>query len=572
MSPASAPVAVRPGQELGPARGHPDADQNDPNRGAIPAASALGERRLNGRGLPKGGECNREVQDRACGKPDSWAAAHGLRVWLRLRWRRGGRIRSGYCVEPPTGRSTQWQGRRVSSHKEGELNYRLRSTVVHQARGGWHLFWDQETVAWTITDQIGASALESLRSPRTLNQVAAEIATQTGYSVREVRPEVARLIESAVGSGLIETDRGHCRAPDSVAGDGVPHPEFLYLHLTSRCNLRCSYCYASPGPNKERERRDLPFAVAREVLRQAQGLGVQNVVVTGGEPLLHPQAVQILEEAKRLGQGVNLLTNGLLIEPSLARRLAIACDQITISLDSADPTLHDLHRGRGAHARASRAIAILNEVGFPHVVVAAVLTCHNQHERYEDFAAYATSLGAERVSRQVYILQGAHRDETLRLDFDSFLACLAQELDAAVAQAQPRGERPSAIWRDRCGAASGVVAIGADGVVYPCQGLIRSEFAAGSIREDSLDEIYAHARVLKEVRAITVADIPGCSGCECRFLCGGGCRALAYNTSGCLSAPIPPEYCAFARLLAEWKLWGAALHQISLSAPAELTL
>jgi radical SAM protein with 4Fe4S-binding SPASM domain len=346
----------------------------------------------------------------------------------------------------------------------------------------------------------------------------------------------------------------------------------LYLHLTSRCNLHCSYCYAAPGPNEEREGRDLPFAVARAALHQAQGLGVEDVIVTGGEPLLHPQAVEIVEEAKSLGLGVNLLTNGTLIDQALAHRLAQTCDQITISLDSADPVLHDLHRGCGTHVRAEKGIAILSEVGFPHVVAAAVLTRHNQHERHEDFAAYATSLGAERVSRAVYILQGDPRDGSLRLDFDSFLASLAQELDTAVAQARPRGERPSVAWRDRCGAASGVVAIGADGVVYPCQGLIRPEFAAGSIREEPLGEIYASARILNELRAITVEDIPGCGGCEYRFLCGGGCRALAYNTSRCLSAPIPRDYCAFARLLAEWRLWGTALHQISLSAPAELTL
>lgn len=444
--------------------------------------------------------------------------------------------------------------------------------MIHHVREGWHLFWDQETLAWTLTDETGASALESLRRPRTLDEVAFELATQTGFSVSDVRPEVAQLMESAVRCGVVEVGCGPGRTPEPIAGNRVPHPAFLYLHLTSRCNLRCSYCYASPGPNTERNGHDLPVPVAREVLSQARDLGVDEVVVTGGEPLLHPQAVDIVEEAKGMGFQVNLLTNGLGIERGLARRLASACDQITISLDSAEPAIHDRHRGGGSHGRASRAIAALSEVGCPHVVAAGVLTRHNQHERYENFAAYATGLGAERVFRAVYILQGDSRDAVLRPDFTSLVVRMGEELDAALQGAQPRGERPRLAWRDRCGAAFGVVAVGADGVVYPCQGLMRREFAAGSVRERPLGEIYASAPILKEFRTITVEAVPGCGGCEYRFVCGGGCRALAYNVTRDIRAPIPGEYCGLGRLLAEWRLWGTALDQIPPSAWAEMPL
>jgi len=432
------------------------------------------------------------------------------------------------------------------------------------------LFWDQETVAWTLTDDTGASALESLRRPWTVNQVAVKVATQTGYSVSDVCPEVARLIDSAVRCGVVEAEREPRRVPEPIATDCAPHPAFLYLHLTSRCNLRCSYCYASPGLNKEREGRDIPFTVAREVLHQAQGLGVENVVITGGEPLLHPRAAGVIEEAKRLGYRVNLLTNGLLIERPVARRLAIACDQISISLDSADPRLHDLHRGHGSHRRASRAIAVLRKVGFHHVVAAGVLTRHNQHERHEDFKTYAASLGAERASRAPYILQGDARDAWLCPHFPSFLARLGQELDAAIERARPREERPGLVWRDRCGAAFGVLAVGADGVVYPCQGLMRPEFAAGSLREEPLEKIYSQAPVLTELRAITVADIPGCSRCVYRFLCGGGYRALAYNVTRDIRAPIPGKYCALAQLLAQWRLSGTALSEITATAGLDM--
>lgn len=452
-----------------------------------------------------------------------------------------------------------------------DLYHRLRPNVVCKARGSLCLFFIPETLGWLITDPVGARVLETLRTPRTLSQVAQEIAAQRGYDVRAVYDEVFRLVESAINVGLVEPSQDLSPKESPVAHGDALHPSFLYLHLTSRCNLRCTYCYALPQKGGECEGEDLPFAVALEVLRQAKEIGVEDVIFTGGEPLCHPQAVEVLRRAKRLGLRVNLLTNGVLLNPDLARKLAPNCHQITVSLDSVNPALHDLHRGRGSHARAVKAITILKEIGFPHVVAASVLTRHNQDERYEEFAAYAKSLGAERVSRQIYILQGDHRDERLSLDFVRFLRCLELKLEEEVAQGIPSGERPNLAWRDRCGAAFGVIAVGADGMVYPCQGLMRPEFSAGTVLEEPLGEIYANAGILRRIRAITVADIPGCNSCEYRFLCGGGCRALAYNTAGSISAPIPPDYCAVSRLLAEWKLWAAGMHALASPPPAELS-
>lgn len=449
------------------------------------------------------------------------------------------------------------------------MAYRVQEDVVHKARAGWHLFWDPKTLAWAITDEIGAFVLESLRPRRTLDELVAEIAAQTGAPVSEVLPEVAKFLKDVAQAGLLEAK------PSSALHTGSeeipPSPTFLYLHLTSRCKLRCSYCYVFARQDEAKKGQDLPFPLALKVLRQAQDLGVKEVIVTGGEPLLHPQAPQILEEAKHLGLTVNLLTNGVLIDRELAGRLAKICDQITVSLDSADPICHELHRGQGTHTKASRAIRLLNEAGAPHVVAAAVLTRHNQDERYEDFLTYAKSLGAEKVARQVYILQGDHRDEPLRPDLPRLLASLEKELEAAVAQNLPREGKTELVWRNQCGAASGVVAVGADGLVYPCQSLVRPEFAAGDLRQKSLGEIYQNAQMMREVRAITVKDIPGCANCPYRFLCGGGCRALAYNVSGSLYAAIPPEYCALSQLLAEWKLWQAALQRVAFM-PAELTM
>lgn len=455
------------------------------------------------------------------------------------------------------------------------MRYRLFADVVHKARGPWHLFFHPQTLGWAVTDEAGAWVLEALRSSRTVAQVARKIAAQTGCGLPEVSAEVSRFIRSVTGAGLAEVvgRPRSCANGERPKGEEAPRPGSLYLHLTERCNLTCVYCYARPQRSRDYGTgKDLPFAVAKQALGEAKALGVKTVIVTGGEPLLHPRALDVLEEAKGHGFTVILLTNGLLVNNELARRLSACCDQVTVSLDSASSELHDLHRGRGTHARVTEAIGLLKAAGVQEVVAAGVVTRHNQHEPYADFAGYAQKVGADRASRQVYILQGDRRDEVLCPDFKTLLRRWEQELEDTIVRGLGTVKRDSLAWRDRCGAAHGVIALGADGVVYPCQGLMRGEFAAGNIGDALLEEIYAKAEVLNQVQAITVADISACVDCEYRFICGGGCRALAYNVHRSIAAPIPPEYCAFARLLAEWKLWAAALHGLASPCSTGLSL
>lgn len=283
------------------------------------------------------------------------------------------------------------------------------------------------------------------------------------------------------------------------------------------------------------------------------------MVLTGGEPLLHARAIEIAEFAHNLGFRTVLLTNALVVDEQVAERLARSCDQITVSLDSAIPALHDLVRGQGTHEQVVRSIKCLKKAGAKEVVVSSVITRHNQRESHQDFERYAKDIGADRVVRQIYILQGDKRDLLLAPDFDVLLRDLEEALKRAVVQGTELMRGSSTLWRDRCGAAFGEIAVGPDGAVYPCQSLMGPEFRAGSLVTNSLAEIWEDSEILAQIRAITVADIPRCRDCSFRHVCGGGCRALAYNAYRSLTAPIPKEYCAFNRFHAEQKLWATAL-------------
>ena len=68
-------------------------------------------------------------------------------------------------------------------------------------------------------------------------------------------------------------------------------PFLLVFHITGRCNLNCSYCYAS----KYSKYGDLSLEKVKEILNQAKDLGTKNIIFSGGEPLLHSEIFKILE-------------------------------------------------------------------------------------------------------------------------------------------------------------------------------------------------------------------------------------------------------------------------------------
>ena len=432
----------------------------------------------------------------------------------------------------------------------------LAEDTVHLTRGPRHLFFRCGTLDWALTNEIGADIVTMIADHKCPKEITSGIATKYGFDYTEVDAKVKSFIQSLREVGIVlPAER---RLTPSVGAPRDQRPLDLYLHLTARCNLKCTYCY-NQALRVKKGHGDLPLKVALKTLREAKELGVRTVLLTGGEPLLHPKALRIAEHSRRMGFRTVLLTNGLLIDREIAKVIAQTCDQVTVSLDSALPKLHNLHRGRGTHNQVVAAVGRLKEAGVSDVVVSGVITRQTQQESDAEFEAFAKRIGADRIVRQIYILQGDVRDTLLTPDFRLILQETNDAIEKMLAESAGPEVQGAIIWRDRCGVAFGVIAVDADGTIYPCQGLMKEEFAAGNIASASLVEVFEGSPILKKVRRFRVTEIPECEDCAFRHLCGGGCRALAYNTCGSLSVPIPKPYCVFNSLLAERRLWRAAL-------------
>lgn len=189
----------------------------------------------------------------------------------------------------------------------------------------------------------------------------------------------------------------------------------LQLHVSKRCNLACSHCYSSSGPQHKDK---LPLAVWQGVIEDAAALGYNVVGFSGGEPLMFKPLRSLLLQARSLGMTTTVTTNGMLLDARRIGELSGAANLVAISLDGA-PAAHNRMRG---HPKAFEKMAArlpgLREAGIPFGFI-FTLTQFNLDELIWA-SEFAVQQGAallqihplEPVGRATQTLAGAVPDET----------------------------------------------------------------------------------------------------------------------------------------------------------------
>ncbi len=147
------------------------------------------------------------------------------------------------------------------------------------------------------------------------------------------------------------TDRGH-QPPPLPRVDPISRLPILILYPHSRCNCRCLMCdiWRAEG------RREVSAERVRQWLPEWRRLGVERVVLSGGEPLMHSDLTEMGESLRRAGIGVTLVSTGLLLARH-AHRLGRFCDDVVVSLDG-PREIHDRIRNvPSAYERLAAGVA-----------------------------------------------------------------------------------------------------------------------------------------------------------------------------------------------------------------------
>ena len=163
----------------------------------------------------------------------------------------------------------------------------------------------------------------------------------------------------------------------------------LRISLTDRCNLRCRYCMPEEGLGFEPKERLLGVDSIERIARVAHGFGVRHFKLTGGEPTLRRDLVEVVEALRGLpGVELSMTTNGIQL-PRLVERLGTAgLDRVTISIDSLRPERYRTVTGGGRLDLVMRAFDAATAVFGPPKLNVVVMRGVNDDE-VVDFARFA---------------------------------------------------------------------------------------------------------------------------------------------------------------------------------------
>jgi len=124
--------------------------------------------------------------------------------------------------------------------------------------------------------------------------------------------------------------------------DRLGTPQLLVLDITHSCNLSCRICDIWKTHDKE---KDIDISFIKKMLSQAKGMGIKEIALSGGEPLLRKDIFDIFDYARKIRiKNLGVLTNGILVEKYMERLKPFLKDNTispVVSLDSLTPDIHN---------------------------------------------------------------------------------------------------------------------------------------------------------------------------------------------------------------------------------------
>ena len=353
-------------------------------------------------------------------------------------------------------------------------------------------------------------------------------------------------------------------------------------NITRTCNLRCVHCYSDsqamgyPG--------ELTWEQMESVVSDLAAYQVPSLLLSGGEPLVHPRFFDLVEKASSAGLKLTISTNGTLITPekaALLKKAAVA--YVGISLDGIGKIHDEFRRKEGAFDAAVRGFRACHEVG-QKTGLRLTLTRHNvenierildfiEEEQIQRVCFYHLVPAGRGASLQVLTPdESRHALDTLiarveawgRQGVNRELLTVAQPADGAYLllrmqrESHPNFDEARRLLSWNGGGANssgrGIANIDTQGNVHPDQ--FWQDITLGNVKLQPFSQIWdgqnaASAETLGDIRSIGTLTqeqrqarmVGPCANCRWFKICGGGFRTrAAYGNGGTLWGSDPGCY------------------------------
>jgi heme b synthase len=337
-----------------------------------------------------------------------------------------------------------------------------------------------------------------------------------------------------------------------------PRLQLVAWEVTAECNLKCAHCRMSAGQNNDTA--ELSTSECYRLIDQILEVGSPIIILTGGEPLLRDDIIEIGKYATERGLRVVMGSNGTLVTVEMAERLkSIPLSRLGISIDFPLSAQQDKFRGiTGAFDAVMKGMANARRAGIDVQVNSTITKLNVSY--LSDLLALALEAGAVAFHPFLLVPTGRGKgledaelspgeyEETLNWIYDKqqelagkiffkptdaphYMRIASQRRKEGSECAAPHlhathGHGANAMTRG-CLAGTGFCFVSSTGKVKGC-GYLNT--VAGDIREQAFAQVWNGSPLFQQLRDLS--NLKGkCGACEYKAICGG-CRARALEATG----------------------------------------
>lgn len=306
-------------------------------------------------------------------------------------------------------------------------------------------------------------------------------------------------------------------------------PKRIHINVTNNCNMRCQHCFMSAGlhPTKELNIDNL----LNTIHALENELGIMDIVVSGGEPLMHKDIYKLLKGISK--HNVTLFTNASLINESNINIISNSCKEVQVSFEGISKACYEEVRGP-FYKKVINALELLKSKHM-RIVLAITILPSTIEDISNNLIHFIQSLDYNnleiRINDEIEMTGNA-----LSMDFSNYDKKIAKhvlikQLNELISKGLAnRVDKERNVRFTNCGIGTNIV-INSDGKIYPC-----NKFSELFYNFESAKTIITEFNNLN--RKTSNIFIEKCKSCELKYICAGGCRIDNFIRNGDMMKPI----------------------------------
>jgi|GEM_PF-4898312 len=421
---------------------------------------------------------------------------------------------------------------------------------VYSKNNQW-LFINKHLNCWLRTNDSGKGLYDRCDGIKSCEQIIDEVALEYSIDKDIIAKDIISFFQSCFEKNIL---KGSLDSPLPANSDEHSKNlalENVYVFTSNQCNLDCFYCPSRISQNVKNKHIDL--IKISEVLKDIRLTNPTNIILTGGEPLLNPNLLDICRISKESGHRTTIYTNLTIGDEVLYKTLIKYVDRIIISIDSPNEQLNDSIRGAGSLRKMLNNLKLIKELGFDDFGI-----CYSPNkeniEACEDIVEFSLKMRIKEliINRIFPLYDGFDKTKLLEISefedlynrcVEKYIKGMKRRMDDSVTRGVDISWMSMSFLGiaskevtyegskgNSCGLGMSKITIDVDGNLYPCQFLQKPEFIVDNIYEIGFHDAYS--RSVSKYKPLYDKSLSECKDCEFDLLCDKGCRASSYYSKG----------------------------------------